>query len=175
MIFNVSVLSIPKRTMNTNLCQHCPNIMPTIIVTVGQRWANVILKIFLRWANVAPTCWANIGTLCTYNVGPTLKANVGPTKCRMLAQCWANVCVLSGYSVIICISLKFQGGFSRGDTGVRAPPPPPLPAVTPSMGINVHVCLFLFTNVFITFSRHFYHDGAQFWIECLFINITTVW
>ena len=94
--FNVSILSIQKRTMNKNLCQLCPNIMPTIIVTLGQRWANVILKIFWRWANVAPTCWANVGTLCTYNVGPTLKANVGPTKWTMLAQRWANVCVLSG-------------------------------------------------------------------------------
>ena len=96
MILNVSVLSIPKQTMNKNLCQHCPNIMPTIIVSVGQRWANVILTIFRRWANIAPTCWANVGTLCTYNVGPTLKANVGPTKWTMLAQRWANVCVLSG-------------------------------------------------------------------------------
>ena len=85
-----------KRTMNKNLCQLCPNIMPTIIVTVGQRWANIILKIFWRWANVAPTCWAIVGTLCTYNVGPTLKANVGPTKWTTLAQRWANVCVLSG-------------------------------------------------------------------------------
>ena len=94
--FNVSILSIQKRTMNKNLCQLCPNIMPTIIVTLGQRWANVILKIFWRWANIAPTCWANVGTLCTYNVGPTLKANVGPTKWTTLAQRWANVCVLSG-------------------------------------------------------------------------------
>ena len=110
--FNVSILSIQKRTMNKNLCQLCPNIMPTIIVTLGQRWANVILKIFWRWANVAPTCWANVGTLCTYNVGPTLKANVGPTKWTMLAQRWANVCVLSGYTVIIKheISSLIEGG-----------------------------------------------------------------
>ena len=106
--FNVSVLSIQKRTMNKNLCQLCPNIMPTIIVTVGQRWANIILKIFWRWANVAPTCWANVGTLCTYNVGPTLKANVGPTKWTTLAQRWANVCVLSGLTATFYLNMMIS-------------------------------------------------------------------
>ena len=121
--FNVSILSIQKRTMNKNLCQLCPNIMPTIIVTLGQRWANVILKIFWRWANVAPTCWANVGTLCTYNVGPTLKANVGPTKWTMLAQRWANVCVLSGiktmYWLGVCHGWFHLHGLTRAVRNVR--------------------------------------------------------
>ena len=37
--------------------------MPTIIVTVGQRWVSVILKMFRRWTNVTQTCSAIMMTM----------------------------------------------------------------------------------------------------------------
>ena len=88
MIFNVSVLSIQKRTMNKNLCQHCPNIKPTIIVTVGQHWVNVILKIFWRWANIAPTI---VGPTLGHFALTTLAQHWKPTLAQQSEQRWPNV------------------------------------------------------------------------------------